>query len=59
MREWQKQGVEVSLSLIGSKAVQFFRRVSKINTLGTVTHLGDNPHIADLIGQCESHARSL
>jgi len=50
MRDYQKQGVEVSLSLIGSKAVQFFRRVSKVNTLGTVTHLGDNPHVADLIG---------
>jgi F-type H+-transporting ATPase subunit gamma len=50
MRDYQKQGVDVSLSLIGSKAVQFFRRVSKVNTLGTVTHLGDNPHVADLIG---------
>ena len=50
IREWQKQGAEVSLSLIGSKAVQFFRRIGKLNTSGTVTHLGDNPHIADLIG---------
>jgi F-type H+-transporting ATPase subunit gamma len=50
MRTWQKQGVEVSLCLIGAKAVQFFRRLSGVNTLGTVTHLGDRPHVADLIG---------
>ncbi|MES1196444.1 MAG: F0F1 ATP synthase subunit gamma [Steroidobacter sp.] len=50
MREWQQKGVEVNLSLIGSKAVQFFRRLTKVNTLGTVTNLGDKPHVADLIG---------
>jgi F-type H+-transporting ATPase subunit gamma len=50
MRTWQKQDVEVSLCLIGAKGVQFFRRLSGINTLGTVTHLGDRPHVADLIG---------
>jgi F-type H+-transporting ATPase subunit gamma len=50
MRTWQKQGVEVSLCLIGAKAVQFFRRLSGVNTLGTVTHLGDRPHVADMIG---------
>jgi F-type H+-transporting ATPase subunit gamma len=50
MRTWQKDGVDVSLCLIGAKGVQFFRRLSGINTLGTVTHLGDRPHAADLIG---------
>ncbi len=50
MREFQQQGVTVNLSLIGSKAVQFFRRITNVNTLGTVTHLGDKPHVADLIG---------
>jgi F-type H+-transporting ATPase subunit gamma len=50
MRAWQKEGAEVSLCLIGSKAVQFFRRLSGIQTLATVTHLGDRPHVADLIG---------
>jgi len=30
--------------------VQFFRRLGNTKTLGTVTHLGDRPHIADLIG---------
>ncbi len=50
MRGWQNQGAEVSLCLIGSKAVQFFRRLGNAKTLATVTHLGDRPHVADLIG---------
>jgi F-type H+-transporting ATPase subunit gamma len=50
MRDWQKQGKEVSLCLIGSKGVQFFRRLGGVQTLATVTHLGDRPHVADLIG---------
>ena len=50
MREWQKQGADVSLCLIGSKGVQFFRRLGNVQTLATVTHLGDRPHVADLIG---------
>ena len=50
MREWQKQGAQVSLCLIGSKGVQFFRRLGGVQTLATVTHLGDRPHVSDLIG---------
>ena len=49
MREWQNKGVNVSMCLIGSKGVQFFRRLN-VETLATVTHLGDRPHVADLIG---------
>ncbi|HEX7012207.1 MAG TPA: F0F1 ATP synthase subunit gamma [Steroidobacteraceae bacterium] len=50
IREWQNRGVPVSLCLIGSKGVQFFRRLGDVQTLATVTHLGDRPHLADLIG---------
>jgi len=50
IREWQGRGTPVSLCLIGSKGVQFFRRLSNVQTLATVTHLGDRPHVADLIG---------
>ncbi len=50
MREWQEKGAEVSLCLIGSKGVQFFRRLDNVKTLATVTHLGDRPHVSDLIG---------
>jgi F-type H+-transporting ATPase subunit gamma len=38
------------MCLIGSKGVQFFRRLGGVETLATVTHLGDRPHVADLIG---------
>ena len=49
MREWQGKGTDVSMCLIGSKGVQFFRRLN-VQTLATVTHLGDRPHVSDLIG---------
>jgi len=50
IRDWQKQGKQVSVCLIGSKGVQFFRRLGGVETLATVTHLGDRPHVSDLIG---------
>jgi F-type H+-transporting ATPase subunit gamma len=50
MREWQGKGAAVHVSTVGSKAVQFFRRLSSINTTGTIANLGDHPHAADLIG---------
>ena len=48
-REWQGKGVEIHLCLVGSKALQFFRRL-KLPITASITHLGDKPHIADLIG---------
>ncbi len=48
-REWQAKGAEVHLCLIGSKAIQFFRRV-KLPIVATKAHLGDKPQIKDLIG---------
>ena len=49
IREWQGKGVEVQLCLVGSKAVQFFRRL-RLPIAATVTHLGDRPHVASFIG---------
>ena len=49
VREYQAQGVEVHVCLIGAKALQFFRRL-KLPIVASITHLGDKPHIADLIG---------
>jgi len=49
VREWQQKGVEVSLCLIGAKAVSFFRRL-RLPILAQQTHLGDRPHVRDLIG---------
>jgi F-type H+-transporting ATPase subunit gamma len=49
MREWEKQSLSVSLCLLGSKGVAFFRRLG-IPILASTTGLGDQPHIKDLIG---------
>jgi F-type H+-transporting ATPase subunit gamma len=49
IREWHSQGVEVDLVCIGQKATTFFRRL-KINMVGSVTHLGEKPQVAELIG---------
>ena len=49
IREWQGKGVEVDVVTIGSKASAFFRRL-KVNMVGSVTHLGEKPQIAQLIG---------
>jgi F-type H+-transporting ATPase subunit gamma len=49
IRDWQSKGVEVDVVCIGQKATQFFRRL-KVNMAGSVTHLGEKPQIAELIG---------
>ncbi|MEO6690404.1 MAG: F0F1 ATP synthase subunit gamma [Dokdonella sp.] len=49
VREWQGEGVEVDVVCIGQKATQFFKRL-KVNMVGSVTHLGEKPQIAQLIG---------
>jgi len=50
IREAQGRGQKVYLCVIGSKALQFFRRLSGVEIAASVTHLGDRPHIKDLIG---------
>ncbi|HUO81571.1 MAG TPA: F0F1 ATP synthase subunit gamma [Gammaproteobacteria bacterium] len=49
IRDWQRQDVEVELCLIGAKGVNFFRRLN-VPVAAQVTHLGDRPHVSDLIG---------
>ncbi len=49
MREWQQKGASMSLCLIGAKGLQFFRRLG-LPILAHITHLGDRPHVKDLIG---------
>jgi F-type H+-transporting ATPase subunit gamma len=49
MRAWQEKGVEIDLVCIGTKASTFFRRL-KVNMLGTVTHLGEQPQVEQLVG---------
>ncbi|MDP9088556.1 MAG: F0F1 ATP synthase subunit gamma [Pseudomonadota bacterium] len=50
IREAQSRGQKVSLCIIGSKALQFFRRLQGVEIAASVTHLGDRPHVRDLIG---------
>lgn len=49
IRSWQQQGVEVDVVTIGQKATVFFRRI-KVDMLASVTHLGDTPHVDQLVG---------
>jgi F-type H+-transporting ATPase subunit gamma len=50
IREAQSRNAKVYLCVIGSKALQFFRRLSGVEIAASVTHLGDRPHVKDLIG---------
>ena len=49
IRQWQDQGVEVDVVCIGQKATAFFRRL-KVRMLASVSHLGEKPQSAQLIG---------
>ena len=49
IRDWQQQGVEVDVVTIGQKATVFFRRI-RVDMLASVTHLGDTPHVDQLVG---------
>jgi F-type H+-transporting ATPase subunit gamma len=49
MRVWQEKGVEIDLVCIGTKASTFFRRL-KVNMVGTVGHLGEQPQLEQLVG---------
>ena len=49
LRDWQQQGVEVEVCLIGRKAAQFFRRLN-VNVVASIQDLGDIPRVQDLVG---------
>ena len=49
MKEWDAAGLEVDLTLIGSKSNAFFKRLGG-NITATATQLGDAPSIVELIG---------
>ncbi|MFK8027231.1 MAG: F0F1 ATP synthase subunit gamma [Gammaproteobacteria bacterium] len=50
IQEYQAQGVEVDLSIIGSKGMAFFRRLSGLNVVSHASGLGDNIHMNEIIG---------
>jgi F-type H+-transporting ATPase subunit gamma len=49
MKQWREQSVEMDICTVGGKAGIFFKRLGG-NVVARVTHLGDAPRIADLIG---------
>jgi F-type H+-transporting ATPase subunit gamma len=49
MKEWDAAGLEIDLTLIGTKSNTFFKRIGG-NITASATHLGDAPSIMELIG---------
>jgi F-type H+-transporting ATPase subunit gamma len=49
MKQWREQNVEMDICTIGGKAGMFFKRLGG-NVVARATHLGDTPHITDIIG---------
>ena len=49
MKAWDADGLEIDLTLIGSKGNAFFKHLGA-NITATATHLGDAPSIVELIG---------
>ena len=49
LRSWQDRNIETDLCLIGAKGAAFFRRL-RLNITAATTHLGEVPHVSDLIG---------
>jgi F-type H+-transporting ATPase subunit gamma len=49
MKEYADKGMGISLSLIGTKAEAFFKRVGG-DVLAHANHLGDAPNLKDIIG---------
>jgi len=50
IRDAQAAGAKVYVCAIGVKALQFFRRLGGIELCASATHLGDRPHVKDLLG---------
>lgn len=50
MQTYQEQEIEIDLSLIGSKAMAFFKRLKGMNVVSHVDGLGDTIHLNELIG---------
>ncbi|MGA9341214.1 MAG: F0F1 ATP synthase subunit gamma [Rhodanobacteraceae bacterium] len=49
IRGWQDRGVEVDVVCVGTKANSFFKRLD-VKLVGSASHLGERPQIAQLIG---------
>jgi F-type H+-transporting ATPase subunit gamma len=47
---WQSKGVEIELVTIGSKAEAFFKRITGVKPVASVTGMGEDPRLEELIG---------
>ena len=50
IRAAKARDAKVYLCVIGSKALQFFRRLAGVEVVASTTHVGDRPHVDALIG---------
>jgi F-type H+-transporting ATPase subunit gamma len=50
IREAQGKNHKIYVCTVGLKALQFFRRLSGVELAASATHLGDRPHLKDLVG---------
>jgi F-type H+-transporting ATPase subunit gamma len=48
-KSWQARGASINLCLIGTKGLNFFRRLG-LPVLASITGIGDKPHVKELIG---------
>ncbi len=53
MQAWQGENLEIDLTLIGTKAAGYFKRLGG-NIVSQVSHLGDNPSVEELIGSVKT-----
>jgi F-type H+-transporting ATPase subunit gamma len=49
IQKWQERDVDINICTIGTKALQFFRRL-KFEVVAHVSHLGDSPRVEDVLG---------
>ncbi len=49
MKEWEDAGVEIEMSIIGNKALGYFRRFP-VNIAARAVHIGDAPGLDQLLG---------
>jgi F-type H+-transporting ATPase subunit gamma len=50
IREAQGKNTKIYMCVIGTKALNFFRRLAGVEIAASVTHLGDKPRVVELIG---------
>jgi len=55
--EWDKQGVKFEAVTIGSKGLNFFKRLG-MKIIAEASHLGDRPEITDIIGSVQVMLKS-